>query len=446
MRKTIPRKILCFFSACCIIILFSGCASNHHSHRHTFTLAEKDAERFAGSIRTRHGDAESHYQFGCYLQERNRHRPAIQEFLLAVEIDPAHVEALNAIGVSHDALGNHDLAVEAYKTALGIDPGLDYVLNNLGYSYLIRGRAELAAIYFREAVDLDQGNELYRNNLGLAYAEGGNFDAALAEFKQGGDEARARYNIARLYYRAGRYEEAEVHFLAASLVKSPDAKIERGVTATRSLSGIFAKRNESAEAPAPVPAVARERGSFGIDHAGFYTIPPEALSTFERVEIVEHRADRIPVYRAALDPTDYWQEMRKSLQKSLEDDLHAALNGAQALELLSLKDREDRNGSSRIRIEVTNGNGVRRMARNVGKFLRGKDVALMYLSNAPHFRHQETVIYYAPGYLKEAYELAQRLPGRQTLEEVTAIRNGNAEISILVGRDLVPHRKRFTKG
>jgi hypothetical protein len=100
----------------------------------------------------------------------------------------------------------------------------------------------------------------------------------------------------------------------------------------------------------------------------------------------------------------------------------------------------------RIKIEVSNGNGIRRMARNVGYFLSGRNVILMYLSNARHFNYDETRIYYTPGYLMEAYELAQKLPGRQTLEEVPEVRDGNAEISVLIGKDLVPHLNLFRKG
>ena len=101
------------------------------------------------------------------------------------------------------------------------------------------------------------------------------------------------------------------------------------------------------------------------------------------------------------------------------------------------------NLGQRIRIEVSNGNGVNRMARKVGDFLKGDGVILMYLSNARHFKHEETKIYYTRGYLREAYQLAQKLVGRQSLEEVPAVRGGKAEISILIGKDLVPHLRLF---
>ena len=447
MRKGIATTILFFFSACAIMFLFSACAMFQDSQRSSYALTGKDAEKFVGTIRARHGAAESHYELGCYMQERRKHKPAIEEFKAAVEIDPSHVKAYNAMGVSYDALGEHGRAVESYEAALKVYPKLDYVLNNLGYSYLLQGRTDLAVENFKKALELDAANARYRNNLGLAYAKSGKYDVALAEFKESGDEARAHYNIAQLYYREGLYEEAKAHFEEASILKASDPEIAKGLKAASTLTEIHAKREQVPETPSRTLIAAVETTHPGPDDSGFHTIPAGALSTVQRVEIAESVLNEVPIYRAAVARIDYGQEMREAGRKTLEADMFAKLDDAQALELSSLQaaDADDRPASG-IKIEVSNGNGVRRMARNVGNFLREKDVILMYLSNARHFRHEETKIYYAPGHLMEAYRLAQKLPGRQSLEEVPEVRGGNAEISILIGKDLVPHLNLFKKG
>jgi len=46
---------------------------------------------------------------------RGKHKPAIEECRIAVEIDPSHAKAYNAMGVSYDALGDHGRAVESYR-------------------------------------------------------------------------------------------------------------------------------------------------------------------------------------------------------------------------------------------------------------------------------------------------------------------------------------------
>ena len=63
----------------------------------------------------------------------------------------------------------------------------------------------------------------------------------------------------------------------------------------------------------------------------------------------------------------------------------------------------------------------------------------MYLSNADHFNYGKSRITYTRGNLDEAYRMSQAIPGLQSLEEVAAIRQGNADIRILLGNDLAEY-------
>jgi len=445
MRKAIATTILFLFSACTMVPLFSACTMFRDSNRNTSALTEPDAAKFIGSIRPHREDAEGHYGLGCYLQERKKHKPAIEEFRIAVEIDPSHAKAYNAMGVSYDALGDHGRAVESYTAALAVDQGLDYVFNNLGYSYLLQGSLDLAIENFKKALNLDSGNARYRNNLGLAYAKKGQHEVAFAEFKQSGDEARAHYNIAQLYYRDGLYKEAEVHFAEAAALKPSDPDSSKGVKAAGSLGEILAKSEKLPQKTNDTTVNTAEARVTKGNEDGFYAIPAEALTSFESLRIAEARVDEEPmVHIATLARVDHREEMRETAKKMLEAETIAPISEAQALELLILQAEDAENElGQRVRIEVSNGNGVNRMARRVGNFLKGDGVILMYLSNARHFNHGETKIYYTRGYLREAYQLAQKLVGRQSLEEVPAVRGGKADISILIGKDLVPHLRLF---
>ena len=134
-------------------------------------------------------------------------------------------------------------------------------------------------------------------------------------------------------------------------------------------------------------------------------------------------------------------------EKILEENGLVIFNEYYAPQMLKLKKTSSGNRPEpRIKIEVKNGNGVNRMARRVGDYLRNSDFILMYLSNADHFNHKWSKIYYVSGYLREAYQLAQKLPGLQTLEEVSSIKDGNAEISILIGSDLIRYDTQFKRG
>ena len=85
------------------------------------------------------------------------------------------------------------------------------------------------------------------------------------------------------------------------------------------------------------------------------------------------------------------------------------------------------------------------MAQKVGHYLHAKGFALMYLSNADHFNYDKSCISYTRGNLDEAYRMSQEIPGMQSLEEVAAIREGNADISILIGKDLENHLDLFER-
>lgn len=458
MRKVIATTILFLFSACTIMVLFSACTMFRDSHRNTSALTDQGAATFVGSILPIPEDAESHYGLGCYLQERKRHKPAIEEFRVAVQIDLKHAKAYNAMGVSYDALGDYGRAVESYAAALAINQNLDYVLNNLGYSYLLQDKPDLAIENFKKALDLDSRNKLYRNNLGLAYAKSGRYDAALAEFRQSGDEAEAHHKVAHLYYRDGLYKEAEVHFAEATVLKPSDYDSRRSLKTVGSLGDILEKKQGALEeSKGPLVDVADLRvGEY--DGGGFYAIPAEALGKTERPEIVEvgliEKRASAPIQRdakvilpPALANIKVRESAREEAAKILEAESVKLYDETQALELLTLQaEAVEKVVSPRVRIEVSNGNGVNRMARRVGNFLKGKGVTLMYLSNARHFNYDETKIYYAKGYLREAYFLSQKLVGRQSLEEVPTVRGGKAEVKILIGKDLIPYLTRFQKG
>ena len=411
-------RILIFSLVGAIIFPFSACTLFQDARRDS-ALKDGEVQKFIGSIRPRREDAASHYALGCHLQERKKHRPAIEEFKAAVELKPGNVQAYNAMGISYDALGEYQSAVESYTMALWIDPKQDDVLNNLGYSYLMQGKLDLAVEHFQKALELNGTNARYRNNLGLALAKGGRYDDALAAFKAGGDESKAHYNIAQLYFQAGRYRESELHFAQAARLGSSDPQAGTGVKAAAALKEIL-----SANDTASLAVAAQEPGS-----AQRYKAP----------QTVSERASLDPPASARSVPVP---EMRQVVRRMLEGD--AATPLAAASSPLNLKAAEPQERAARIRIEVSNGNGVRGAAKRVGRFLK-EDFALMYISNARHFNFKETTIYYAAGYRRDADRIARRLPGRQKLEEVPEIRAGNAQINILIGRDLVPHVNLFSK-
>ena len=247
MKKSIATTTMVSVLACAAALMLSACTILQSSESRSLTAGTENTSVYRGKIGARKVDVGAHYSMGCVLQERKKHRLAITEFEIVVQNDPGNAAAYNGLGISLDALGDYDKAVAAYEAALAVDQNLDYVLNNLGYSYLLQDRPELAIGYFKKAVALDGNNKRYQNNLGLAYAKNEQYDAALSAFKVSGDDAEAHLNMGRFYFRNGLYEEANVHFAWASVLKPSDADTDKARKASASLSRIHSGSKNQAE-------------------------------------------------------------------------------------------------------------------------------------------------------------------------------------------------------
>ena len=89
-----------------------------------------------------------------------------------------------------------------------------------------------------------------------------------------------------------------------------------------------------------------------------------------------------------------------------------------------------------IAIEISNGNGSEGMARLLRDVLATKGQQVARVTNAEHFEHDRTVIYYQPGELHGATQVAAELPVEPRLEEAD-IRSRNVKVRIIMGKDFI---------
>ena len=408
--------------ACMMVLLLCACSSFQNPQSIGATAIEQDTIVFRQKILAPHKGAQSSYALARAFQARHKHRLAIEAFKDVIKVDPGNAAAYNGLGVSLDAVGDFDQAVKAYVAALSIDPSLDYVLNNLG----------------------------------IAYARSGKHDDALRTFRSVGDDAGAHLKMGRFFYRNGDYEEAEIHLSWASVLKPADPDIRKASQANTRLAQIHKSDQIQAEREKALRPQIEETPLFDHDTGGFFTIPAGAIHPHETVEI--KRIDISPSNYLAANEIDPLMARPDLLATPDVEAKPAAplntvgmvifekTNQKKILDRLNMESADIKNKPrTRVKIEVANGNGVRHMARDVGNFLKDRKVTLMYLSNANGFDHDETIIYYVDGYLHEAYCISQRLPEQQRFEQVPEIRAGHAEISVVLGKDLVAYLDLFRK-
>ncbi len=394
--------------------------------------------QFASQVRPRPGNPDSHYLLAGYYQERGEHAKAIEEFQKVILIDPRHVEAHNGMGVSYDHLKDYARAAESYKRALGLNPDLDYVLNNLGYSYLLLGKTDEAIPVLRKAVALNEREGKFHNNLGLAYAVMGHMDLALTEFQLAGEDSKAHFNIAQFYHRQGLYRIAQFHYSQALSLDPSFIHARMAMQAIDALAKIFQPSDRKKEEAVPEPK--SEENSPISDHQVAQDISKPYHHEQSGLRPVSPELE--PVLLSAVEDTRVAQAQDDSGVKAVElkpipspalrtepAPPPSLAHGLEKPAPLSMK---------KAGIEVSNGNGANGMARRVSRELEDKGLPVRRITNADHFKHRQTRIYYQNGYQELAAQVADQLPGLQRLEEQKKFDRPNINVKVVIGKDILP--------
>lgn len=88
------------------------------------------------------------------------------------------------------------------------------------------------------------------------------------------------------------------------------------------------------------------------------------------------------------------------------------------------------------RIEIANGNGVHRMARNIGDYFQYKGFDVHRLTNADHFKYPRTRIFYSDGQRQAACTLSRMLFGPDMVCDLIYDGQAYGQIKILMGNDV----------
>lgn len=316
------------------------------------------------------------------MKDKKKYRLAIEEFRKALSLDPEHVQSLNAMGICYDQLGEYSQAIKSYEKALQINPNLDYANNNLGYSYLLWGKYDLAINAFKKATELNDLNFRYHNNLGLAYVKTGQYQLARIQFEKGGAKVNFYSNRTLLLDNEAGYAKVE--------------PIQQVCGSNFFTKGLF--KNQ----------VQFDKKTNQNDSE---KIAEELSNVFFDLEDLKDEKKRKNDSKANVSKQGDTKEKLKHKKAIINDISHTFKQDKAFKDKTRIKGMANRyptfNPNNSTQIEVSKGNGVNRMATRIGEYLRDKDFSVSRLTNAEHFNFKETKLYYCPGYLHEAFELAQ---------------------------------------
>jgi Tfp pilus assembly protein PilF len=367
----------------------------------------------------------------CYYQERGRHKEALEEFKKVLLIDPNYVKAYNGMGVSYDLLGDFARAIEYYNDALKLDPNLGYVYNNLGYSYLLQGNLDDAITALKRATTINDQDQRFHNNLALAYGEKDQYDLALSEFKLAGDEAKAHHNMAQIYFKKGLLDEAKSHYAIALKLNPSITVVRTALKAADALARIFEpipRKTDPKQLIIPdQPVITTEQIEKAVASAQIATLNAKVQKEFIHNQ---------PTYEGTIT-TEALNTEPLPMTAAREEKVVSADQKVEIKELSSIKDAT---------IEISNGNGIERMAKKVGDYLKEKGFKVTRLTNANNFRHSGTKIIYQKEYDKAAEQVAEHIPVYQSKDQAEKLDRPNIRVKILIGKDLIPYHKKFENG
>ncbi len=198
-----------------------------------------DATFLARWIESDPSRAQPHVSLGK-LAARDRAWPAaIGHFNDALARTPENADALNGLGLAHEALGQADEAERSFRRALEIDPANGWAHNNLGVLYLSGGQLAAAASEFEASLAAGGDRTNARINLALVHARQGDRAAAVAELEQvlaaRPGHAGACFNLGVLLADAGD-EARALAYLERAIDTRPDyalAHYQLGVVLAR---------------------------------------------------------------------------------------------------------------------------------------------------------------------------------------------------------------------
>lgn len=306
-------------------------------------------------------------------------KQGITTFGASVRPVNGEIEAKYKLAKYFQGISKHRLAVSVLQELVDMAPDHAEAYNAMGYSFDHLGDYKAAQRCYKAALIINPDLDHVLNNLGYSFILEKDFESAKETLKQAiaknSTQNQYHRNLGLAYFMTGAYDRATTEFQTAANKADADrlmAKLSTG--------------------PAPLPVGNEPKRA---------AAPRAEPNTSEKVQILE---TPVTIPMAAV---------------------------AHPINVIPV---ETEIGEARV--EVLNGNGVRRLATNLRNYLKRCGVNAIRAANADHFGHAKTIIYYQKGYGDQAAEVAGLLTGANKSLQLTEKALERSQIRLLIGRDM----------
>lgn len=134
------------------------------------------------TAKTSPSDPKTHNNMGDLYLLRGEYLKAIEEFEIAIHLNPRYGAAFHGLASAHKNLRHDVLAVQNYEQALAINPRIWQSYQGLATIYFTKKDYAKAIGYMQKAVELEPERSVLHSNLGVMHFQSGDMDSARAEF------------------------------------------------------------------------------------------------------------------------------------------------------------------------------------------------------------------------------------------------------------------------
>jgi tetratricopeptide (TPR) repeat protein len=461
-------------------------------------LTSKELDSFKSGLKPVNGEIKAKYLMARHFQRLNRHLNAIEELNEVIKMEPYFPEAYNALGVSYDSLGKFAMAEECYKMALRLNPDLAYVVNNLGYSYMMQRKYENAVHFLEMAVAMEENNLKYRNNLMMASQATGYLGQKPYQ-DTASDQVEPEKTPEKIIEPESlMIASLETTSVAVAVDNKTTGNDPKEVIILKTHVAENQDNNELATSesldpgilkPEPLQTVPLKPETINSDTIQSSKIikkddtntslkttdmisrkqAPKVSSVAVEIELVngngisgfakktgkylKEKGYRIRSLKNAdhfnyQETRIYYHEGLKPEAELLADQLpcknkvsvdNLVYHQHPFIKVLLGKDlvSDDKKNGQPYHLEISNGNGVTGAAKRLSQHLRAKGIITGRLTNADHFSHESSRIFYGKDQLSNAQALLESLPKESGAEPELVGTNANgSKIKLLLGKDM----------
>lgn len=269
---------------------------------------------------------------------------------------------------------------------------------------------------------------------GRYFQSQGNLDLAMEAYvhalKLDGGHVEARSTMATIYASQGKLAEAE-SALSPAVARNPNAAYLRN-----NLGYIYHLQGKHQA------AIKEFRAAIGLDPRNEWARNNLASATKALVANIEHESEyaQIPPVRtaSAVAPFEVWGEVDRSDTKSGAGVTAHALPMPELVNPILPMPVAATSVRREFRLEVSNGNGVTGMAKQMSQILNRKGIPVHRLTNQEPYGQTNTQIEYREGFELEAMKLKESLRGFAIVARTDKPRQ-LVDIRIILGKDITTH-------